>query len=120
MRRARIGGREPIPLLEDVLGTWPEVRVNIDVKHPGAIDPLVRAIRRTGAVDRVCVASFSERRLAAVRRQVGPGLCTALGPRGVALLRAAPRTTGPRCWPAGGTAGALRPGPRPGRPRSGS
>jgi glycerophosphoryl diester phosphodiesterase len=87
--RARIGGREPIPLLEDVLGTWADVRVNVDVKEAAALAPLVRAIRRTNALGRVCVASFSERRLAYVRRELGPRLCTSLGPRGVLLLRAA-------------------------------
>lgn len=87
--RARIGGREPIPLLEDLLGTWPDIRVNIDMKHPSAMEPLAAVVRRTGALDRVCVASFSERRLAAVRRELGPRLCTSLGPRGVVLLRAA-------------------------------
>ena len=46
---ARIGGTEPIPVLEDVLGAWPDVRFNIDVKDAPAIAPLARVLRRTSA-----------------------------------------------------------------------
>ncbi|WP_062202350.1 glycerophosphodiester phosphodiesterase family protein [Demequina salsinemoris] len=59
---ARIGGVEPVPLLEDVLGTWPDLNVNIDVKAVSGIVPVAEAIERTQAHDRVCVASFSSRR----------------------------------------------------------
>lgn len=91
VRRARIGGREEIPLLADLLDAFPGVRFNIDVKAPGAVRPLVDVIRRTAAHDRVCIASFSDRRLAQVRAALGPGVATAFGPRGVAALRAATR-----------------------------
>jgi glycerophosphoryl diester phosphodiesterase len=97
--RARIGGREPIPLLEELLGAWPDTRFNIDVKVPGAIAPLAEVIRRTGTIDRICVGAFSDSRIARTRAALGPRLCTALGPRGVARLRASsylrPRTAGP-------------------------
>lgn len=86
--RARVDGREPIVLLEDLLGALPEARVNIDPKHDAAVPALAEAIRRTGALDRVCVGAFSDRRLGRLRALLGPGLCTSLGPAGVARLRA--------------------------------
>ncbi|MFK5689450.1 glycerophosphodiester phosphodiesterase [Ornithinimicrobium sp. LYQ92] len=87
--RARIAGQEPVPQLEDLLGSWPELRVNIDIKTPGAVLPLVRAIERTRAHDRVCVASFSDpRRRAALMRLTRP-VATSAGQRAVASFRAA-------------------------------
>ncbi|MDQ3455071.1 MAG: glycerophosphodiester phosphodiesterase [Actinomycetota bacterium] len=87
--KARIGGREPIPRLDDLLAAWPEVKFNLDVKAVAAAEPLAEAVRRTGTRDRVCLASFSAVRLALVKRLVGPGVCTSLPTRAVAALRLA-------------------------------
>ncbi len=84
---ARIGGREPVLRLEDVLGAWPDVRFNLDVKAAGVLAPLVRTVRRMGVHDRICLGSFSDARVAAARRVFGSAVCTSLGPRGVAALR---------------------------------
>jgi len=89
VREARVGGVEPIVLLEDLLTTWPELRINIDPKHDAVVEPLAELLRRTGSVHRVCVGAFSDRRLAHLRQLLGPGLCTSLGPKAVAGLRIA-------------------------------
>ncbi len=88
VRAARIGG-EPIPLLEDLLRTWPELRVNIDAKHDAVVRPLLSVIDRMEAHDRVCIASFSDRRLVGIRRLSRGRICTAAGPRTIARLRMA-------------------------------
>ncbi len=94
---ARIGGTDPIPLLEDLLGAWPGARFNIDVKDEPAVRPLAEVLRRTAAWDRVCVTSFSARRLAAVRRVLPRPVCMATSPLGVAALRlSAMRGAAPR------------------------
>ena len=84
---ARVNGEAPIPLLEDLLGAWPDVRVNIDCKTDAAVDALVAALRRTDSLDRVCVGAFNDLRLRRLRRLIGARLCTSLGPAAVAALR---------------------------------
>jgi glycerophosphoryl diester phosphodiesterase len=101
---ARIGGRESVLRLEELLGAWPDVRFNLDIKAPGVVAPLARTVRRLRVEDRICVGSFSDARVAAARRVFGPGVCTSLGPRGVAALRLSsysPRAAGLVRIPAG-------------------
>ena len=92
---ARVRGEAPIPLLEDLLGAWPELRVNIDCKSDAAVPALASALERTGSLDRVCVGAFSDRRVRRLRSHFGTRLCSALGPAGVAALRyGRPRSLG--------------------------
>ncbi|CAK7282502.1 glycerophosphodiester phosphodiesterase [Streptomyces sp. RM1] len=87
VRQARVGGREPVPLFEELLDAFPEARWNVDVKAEPALRPLLELIERTNAWDRVCVGSFSEARVMRAQRLAGPRLATSFGTRGVLNLR---------------------------------
>jgi glycerophosphoryl diester phosphodiesterase len=88
VRAARIGN-EPIPRLEDVLGAWPTIRVHIDAKHLAAAAPLVAVVERAGAQDRVCIGSFSDRTVHALRRLSAGRICTWMGRAEILSLRLA-------------------------------
>ena len=91
VRKARVGGREPIARLADVLEELPETFFNIDVKADSAVEPIIAVLRKAKALQRVCLASFSDNRLARLRRQGGPDLLTSMGPRSAGALWAAGR-----------------------------
>ncbi|WP_020673456.1 glycerophosphodiester phosphodiesterase family protein [Amycolatopsis nigrescens] len=86
VRRAKVGGVEPLCRLEDLLEEVPEGRFNVDVKSDAAVVPFLRVLERTKSYQRVAAAAFSDSRLARLRRLAGPKLLTSLGPRSAAVL----------------------------------
>ena len=98
---ARIDGTEPIPLLADLIMAWPDVRFNIDIKDEPVIGPLIEVLRATNCWDRVCLTSFSGRRLSATRRLLPRPVCI-----GHHAGRASARS-GPGC-PSDAAGGAVR------------
>jgi glycerophosphoryl diester phosphodiesterase len=81
-----------VPRLEEVLARWPECRVNVDPKADACVAPLVALVDRLAAWDRVCVGSFSDRRLRRLRALSRGRACTSMGPRAVAVARVAAAT----------------------------
>ena len=84
--RALVDGTDPICRLDDLLDGFPDTRFNLDPKHDAAVEPLAEVLRRTGATSRVCVGSFSDKRLDRMRSLMGNDLCTGTGPRRTLLL----------------------------------
>ncbi len=78
---ARLGGTEPIPTFEELLVEFPDSRFNIDPKSDAVLDPLLDLLVRHDALGRVCIGTFSDRRLERARARFGPALCSAAGPR---------------------------------------
>jgi glycerophosphoryl diester phosphodiesterase len=99
--QAKIGGAEPVPLMEELFARFPEARINIDPKHDAAVAPLIALIKRMAAEDRVCIGSFSGKRIRQVQDAFDGRVCTSLGPAGVLKLKSASAGLPARRWPEG-------------------
>jgi glycerophosphoryl diester phosphodiesterase len=77
--QARIGGVEPIPLFEELVRTFPEVRLNLDIKDWNSVRSLAAAIEQHGVHDQVLIASFSDRRRRAVVKRLSRPVAASAG-----------------------------------------
>ena len=84
-------GVDQLLRLDEALENYPDQRFNLDLKSDAAIEPCLAVLQAMRAHRRVLVGSFSDARLRAVRRRVGPQLATSAGPREVAAAVAASR-----------------------------
>lgn len=87
VRSARVGGREPVCRLSDLLEELPDALLNIDVKTDSAVTPVLELLRSTSVWHRVCLGAFSEARLRRLRAAAGSALLTSIGPASAASLR---------------------------------
>ncbi|MFT4244989.1 MAG: glycerophosphodiester phosphodiesterase family protein [Micrococcaceae bacterium] len=80
---------DPIPTLVEVLETFPDQFFNIDIKTEEAIEPFVTVIEKLQCHDRICVASFADKRRKAVLSKLTKRTATSSGVTHVALFKAA-------------------------------
>lgn len=65
---------------EQLLAEFPETRLNIDAKEAAVVQPLLDVLITAGALDRVCLSSFSDRRNESIARQLKDRGCVGQGP----------------------------------------
>lgn len=85
IKQVRLGDQR-IPLLQEVLDAWPDLRLTIDPKQDSAVEPLLAILQQTD-LDRICVGAFCDRRIGRFAERFGERICLGLGPRAVRSLR---------------------------------
>jgi glycerophosphoryl diester phosphodiesterase len=74
----RVRGREPLPLLEQVLTELPDTRMTVELKSGAAVEPVLEVLERTGSWHRVCLGSYHDGWLRRAREAAGPQLCSSM------------------------------------------
>ena len=82
----RLPGGHAIPRMADLFEAFPEARFNIDAKDWPVVEPLAALINQTQTHARICIGSFSDKRIAAVLKLTGD-VCHSVGPVGAARFR---------------------------------
>lgn len=80
--KLRLFENHPIPKLDTVLKTFPDLYFQIDVKTDEVALPTLEVIKKNNAMNRVCIASFSSKRLQNVYKKY-PEICLSMGPNEV-------------------------------------
>jgi glycerophosphoryl diester phosphodiesterase len=81
-----------ISTLEELYGTWPDVRLNIDLKGSDQEWAVAEVIRAADAEHRTLIGSFYDRRIARFRRITQGQVAVSAGPTAATAMWSASRT----------------------------
>ncbi|MGJ9372404.1 glycerophosphodiester phosphodiesterase [Nesterenkonia sp. CF4.4] len=77
---------EPLVRFEELLGTWDDVHLNVDLKDAAAVMEFARLVEKHQVHDRVLAASFNDARRHSVRRRLSRPVATSGGWAATALI----------------------------------
>lgn len=86
VRALRTEGGATVPLLAEVLESFPELNVAIEAKSDAVVEPLAGLLERMAVLDRVSVGAFAPARTRRLCAALGPDLCWSPAHAGVARL----------------------------------
>jgi glycerophosphoryl diester phosphodiesterase len=87
IKKAKIAGTEEIPLLSELLNSFTDCFFNIDCKVDETVQPLINLINNKDFINRVCIGSFSQKRINFIRKSLGKEVKTSMGPAEVILSK---------------------------------
>ena len=87
IKHTKINNKYSIPMLSELITSWPDIKINIDPKIDDCIGPLIDFLKKNDVFDRVCIGSFSQSRLDILRKELGTKLCTSAGPSEVFKIK---------------------------------
>ena len=77
--RLRINGHHQIPKLSELFETFPDSMFNLDIKSWPAVEPMAKVISHSNMQRQVCIGAFSDARISAALRHLGPDTCHSIG-----------------------------------------
>ena len=87
IKKAKIAGTDEIPLLSELLNSFTDCFFNIDCKVDETVQPLINLINNKDLINRVCIGSFSQKRINFIRKSLGKEVKTSMGPAEVILSK---------------------------------
>ncbi len=81
----RVGGREPLPRIADLLEEFPDCFFSIDVKADDAVDLAIKEFTTLHVSDRLLIGAFDHRRVGRLRAGL-PDAASALSRREIATM----------------------------------
>ncbi len=87
LKKVKVKNNYRIPLMEELLESFPDCFFSIDMKCDESVKPLIDLVKRNKAVERVCFASFNQNRLNSVRESFNNKCITSMGPKEIIILK---------------------------------